>query len=62
MNIGAKYYLAIFLKNGSIVHKEFMSVYMGDEQVAIEMAQDFAKQNKIAYDSIDVTYTGDEQF
>jgi hypothetical protein len=62
MNMSEKYYLAIYLKGGVIVHKEMLSVYVKSDAAAEIAAMRFAKDNNIDHDTIDVTYTGEEQF
>lgn len=62
MNLAAKYYLAIYIKGGKIVHKEFITVYLGGDAAARVLAEKFASENNISYDEIDVTYTGEEDF
>lgn len=62
MNIGAKYYLAIFLKDGKICAKREVAVYFESDEAAKQEAKKYAKENNIIYDDIDVTYTHDESF
>lgn len=62
MNIGSSYFLAIFLKNGKIVHKTTVTSVFQNEVLALKEAKEYAKLNNISYDDVDVTYTHEEQF
>lgn len=45
-----------------ICAKREVAVYFGGERAAKDRAKEYAKENNIIYDDIDVTYTHDEEF